>query len=82
MDHVLENVVRANRMSMINGFSRYNQIVFHEDDKERNAFTTLWGTFMHDKIPFGLMNIGATFQRDMDIAFIGERDKFILLLFT
>jgi hypothetical protein len=33
MDHVLEKVVGANRMSMIDIFSRYNQIVFHEDDK-------------------------------------------------
>jgi hypothetical protein len=33
MDHVLEKVVRANRMSMINGFSGYNQIAVHEDDK-------------------------------------------------
>jgi hypothetical protein len=33
MDHVLEKVVGANRMSMIDGFSGYNQIAVHEDDK-------------------------------------------------
>jgi hypothetical protein len=33
MDHVLEKVVGANKMSMIDGFSGYNQIVVHEDDK-------------------------------------------------
>jgi hypothetical protein len=43
---------------------------------KKQAFTTPWGTFMYDKMPFGLMNVGATFQRAMDIAFIGERDKF------
>jgi hypothetical protein len=67
-------------MSMIDGFSGYNQIVVHEDDKEKTAFTTPWGTFMYDKMSFGLMNAGATFQREMDIDFIGERDN--LLLFT
>jgi hypothetical protein len=79
MDHVLEKVVGANKMSMIDGFSGYNQISFHEDDKEKNAFTTPWGTFMYDKIPFGLMNAWATFQRAMDIAFIGERVKFVVI---
>jgi len=34
---------------------------------------------MYDKIPFGLMNVGATFHRAMDIAFVGERDKFIVI---
>jgi hypothetical protein len=79
MDHVLEKVVGANRMSMIDGFSGYNQIVVHEDDKEKTAFTTPWGTFMYDKMSFGLMNAGATFQREMDIDFIGERDKFVVI---
>jgi hypothetical protein len=51
----------------------------HEDDKEKTVFTTPWGTFMYNKIPIGLMNTGDTFQRVIDIAFIGERDKFVVL---
>jgi hypothetical protein len=62
MDHVLEKLVGANKMSMIDGFSGYNQIAVHQDDKEKTAFTTPWGTFMYDKMPFGLMNAGETFQ--------------------
>ena len=64
---------------MVDGFSGYNQISVHPDDKEKTAFTTPWGTFMYDKMPFGLMNAGATFQRAMDIAFVGERDKFVVI---
>ena len=46
---------------------------------EKTTFTTPWGTFMYDKMPFGLMNAGATFQRAMDIAFVAERDKFVVI---
>jgi hypothetical protein len=66
-------------MSMIDGFSGYNQIAMNEQDREKTAFTTPWGTFMYDKMSFGLMNAGATFQRAMDIAFVGERDKFVVI---
>jgi hypothetical protein len=66
-------------MSMIDGFSGYNQIAMNEKDRETNSFTTPWGTFMYDKMPFDLMNAGATFQRAMDIAFVGERDKFVVI---
>ena len=34
---------------------------------------------MYSKMPFGLMNDVATFQRAMDIAFVGEKDKFALI---
>jgi len=79
MDHVIEKVVGSNKMSMIDGFSGYNQIVVHKDDKENTTITTMWGTFMYDKMPFGLMNEGDTFQRAMDIAFIGEKDKLVFI---
>jgi hypothetical protein len=79
MDHVLEKMVGANIMSMIDGFSGYNQIAVHKDDKEKTVFTTPWGTFIYKKMPFGLMNAWATFQQEMDIAFVGEKDKFIII---
>ena len=34
---------------------------------------------MYEKIPFGLLNARATFQRAMDIAFIGEKDRFVVI---
>ena len=34
---------------------------------------------MYAKMPFGLMNAGDTFQRAMDLAFVGLKDKFVLI---
>ena len=79
MEHLLQKVSGAKVMSLLDGFSGFNQIVVHPDDQEKTAFTTPWGTFMYSKMPFGLMNAGATFQRAMDIAFVGEKDKFVLI---
>jgi ribonuclease HI len=79
MEHILQRVTGASRISMIDGFSGYNQISVMPEDREKTAFTTPWGTFMYAKMPFGLMNAGATFQRAMDIAFIGEKDKFVVI---
>jgi hypothetical protein len=61
MDHIFQRVVGAHRISMLDRYSGYNQIAMLEEDKEKTTFTTPWGTFMYDKIPFGLMNAGVTF---------------------
>ena len=53
--------LKSKVMSFLDGFSGFNQIVVHPDDQEKTAFTTPWGTFMYAKMPFGLMNVGATF---------------------
>jgi ribonuclease HI len=79
MEHILQKVTGASRISMIDGFSGYNQISVMPEDREKTSFTTPWGTFMYAKMPFGLMNAGATFQRAMDIAFIEEKDKFVVI---
>ena len=70
LEHILQRVVGSQRLSMLDGFSGYNQILVHLEDQEKTTFTTPWGTFMYAKMPFGLMNAGATFQRAMDIAFL------------
>jgi ribonuclease HI len=64
MEHILQRVTGSTRMSMIDGFSGYNQIFVLPEDREKTTFTTPWGTFMYAKMPFGLMNAGATFQRN------------------
>jgi hypothetical protein len=61
MDHILQNIVGSQKISILDGFSRYNQIMVHPDDYDKTSFTTPWGTFMYAKIPFRLMNAGENF---------------------
>jgi hypothetical protein len=79
MDHILQKVVGSIRISLLDGFSGYNQVLVHPDDQEKTTFTTPWGTFMYVKMPFGLMNVVATFQREKDIAFVEELGKLIVI---
>ena len=79
MDHILQKVVGSHIISTLDGFSRYNQILVHPKDHEKTAFTTPQGTFMYAKMPFGLMNTRATFQRAMDMTFSEEKDKFVVI---
>jgi hypothetical protein len=55
MEHILQRVTGASRISMIDGFYGYNQIFVLPEDRENKSFTTC-GTFMYAKMTFGLMN--------------------------
>jgi len=79
MDHILQRVVGASRISLLDGFSGFNQILVHPDDQDKTTFTTPWGTFKYVKMPFGLKNAGATFQRAMDISFAKEIHDFLVV---
>ena len=66
-------------MYFLDGFSGYNQVLFHPDDQLKTTFRTKWGTYAYQKMPFGLINAGATFQRAMDIAFKGLVNKSVVI---
>ena len=69
METLLQRITGSSMMSMLDGFSGYNQVLVKEEDIHKTAFTTPWGTFEYLRMPFGLLNAGATFQRAMDYAF-------------
>jgi hypothetical protein len=64
-------------MSLLDGFSGYNQIKVKSTDKYKTTFITHWGTFSYERMPFGLSNAGATFQRAMQITFDSLIEKII-----
>jgi ribonuclease HI len=71
MEQILQQVSGFERLSLLDGFSRYNQVLMSPSDQLKTTFRTLWGTYAYRKMPFGLINAGATFQRAMDISFRG-----------
>jgi hypothetical protein len=79
MEHLLQKVAGSEMMSMLDGFSGYNQISVAEEDQHKTAFITPWGTFAYNRMPFGLINAGSTFQRAMNSSFGDLRDKIIVI---
>jgi len=79
MDHILQRIIGSSMISLLDGFSGYNQVLVLPNDQDKTSLTTPWGTFMYVKMPFGLRNSGATFQRAMDIYFADEIKNFIVI---
>ena len=71
MECILQMVSGSELFSLLDRFSGYNQVLVAEEDRLKTTFRTKWGTFAYRRMPFGLINAGATFQRAMDIAFHG-----------
>ena len=69
MEHILQCVSHSEMLSLLDGFSGYNQVLVFNGDQLKTTFNTKWGTYAYRKMPFGLINASATFQRAMDIAF-------------
>eukprot|EP00253_Pinus_taeda_P016099 PITA_16099 len=79
MEQILQSVAGSELMSFLDGFSGYNQILVHPDDRLKTTFRTKWGTYAYQKMSFGLINAGATFQRAMDIAFKGLINRTVVV---
>ena len=69
MEHILQCVSKSEMLSLLDGLLGYNPVLVSNGDQLKTTFNTKWGTYAYCKMPFGLINAGATFQRAMDITF-------------
>ncbi|GJX57449.1 reverse transcriptase domain-containing protein [Tanacetum coccineum] len=69
IDWKVESLYGFTFKCFLDTYKGYHQIKMAKEDEEKTAFTTSQGIFCYSKMPFGLRNAGATFQRLVGKAF-------------
>ncbi|GJR68133.1 reverse transcriptase domain-containing protein [Tanacetum coccineum] len=74
---MLERLLGNKYYCFLDGFSGFFQIPIAPKDQEKTTFTCPYGTFAYRRMPFGLCNALATFQRCMTAIFHDMIEDFI-----
>ena len=63
IDQLVDSIAGHKLLTFMDAFSGYNQIRMTEEDQEKSSFITSQGLYYYKVMPFGLKNVGATYQR-------------------
>lgn len=74
---MIERLLVQEFYCFLDGYFGYNQIIVKLEDHEKTNFTCSFHVFAYRKIPFGLCNAPATFQRCMQAIFSDLIEKCI-----
>ncbi|XP_063949875.1 uncharacterized protein LOC135152721 [Daucus carota subsp. sativus] len=72
IDQLIDATSGYQILSFLDAFSGYHQIAMDAEDIPKTAFITPKGTYAYIKMPFGLKNAGATFQRMVNKVFADQ----------
>ena len=75
IDQLVDATVGHPRMSFLDAFQGYHQILLALEDQEKTTFVTPTGNYHYKVMPFGLKNAGSTYQRMMTKMFEPQLDK-------
>jgi hypothetical protein len=67
----LDSLGRSKIFSVLDMPSGYHQITINPEDREKTVFSCHRGHFQFIKMPFGLNNAPAAYQRCIDIVLMG-----------
>jgi len=79
INEILDKLGRAQYFSALDLASGYHQIEVEPKDRSKTAFSAVGGHFEFIRMPFGLSNAPATFQRVMDNVLAEFNGKFCLI---
>ena len=79
IDDTINKFHNVKEFTTLDCFAGYYQVLVHEEDRHKTAFTTPFGLFEYVRMPFGLCNAPATFQRLMDQVLEGLIGKICLV---
>ncbi|KAK8667528.1 hypothetical protein V6N13_007677 [Hibiscus sabdariffa] len=75
LNQAMKDVVRKEILKWLD--ASYNQIAIAPEDQSKTTFTCPYGTFAFRRMPFGLCNAPATFQRCMTTIFSDMNEDFL-----
>ena len=75
INQLVDSIAGHKLLTFMDAFLGYNQIKMVEEDQEKIAFITSQGLYYYKVMPFGLNNVGVTYQRLVNKMFNKKIDR-------
>ena len=72
MDQIVDSTSGCEILSFLDAYSGYHQITMKESDQLATSFITPYSSYYYVTMPFGLKNVGATYQWCMQRCFTDQ----------